>query len=66
MIMSSLQQALNNEVENQEEQKLAEKLFISMMGNPDYTKAVTPDDILEDAFQLAKEFKAECKDRYEN
>ena len=55
-----------NQQKKLEEEKLAEKLFISMAGNPHYTERYTAAQIVEDAFFLAKEFKAECRDRYEN
>ena len=64
--MNSLQQAVNDEAEKQEEQKLAEKLFISMMGNSLYIERYVHKQIIQEAFLLAKKFKTECRDRYEN
>jgi hypothetical protein len=55
-----------NQQRKLEEKQLAEKLFISMVGNSELTKdKAFIVCLMEDAFKLAKEFKSECRDRYD-
>ena len=63
--MSSLQKALNEEVQKQEEQKLAEELFISMMGNSHLVEERDSKWIMKKALSLATVFKSECRVRYD-
>ena len=63
--MSSLQKALNEEVQKQEEQKLAEKIFVSMMGNSSVVETMLSNSIIDTSIQLAKEFKDKCRGEYD-